>query len=92
MGNGASETVGAELRDYTVKEAVRTQAYWLLLVGAGLRQMATLGILVSLIPILETKGVTRQEAANLAGVMFGINFVARLGLGWLADNWSKSMI
>ena len=92
MGNGGSETVGAELRDYTVKEAVRTQAYWLLLVGAGLRQMATLGILVSLIPILETKGVTRQEAANLAGVMFGINFVARLGLGWLADNWSKSLI
>jgi MFS family permease len=92
IGNGDSSTIGAELRDYTVKEAIRTQAYWMLLVGAGLRQMATLGILVSLIPILETKGVTRQEAANLAGVMFGINFVARLGLGWLGDNWSKSLI
>mgnify|MGYP001323917351 FL=1 len=92
MSDDESMTTEAEIRDYTVKEAIRTQAYWMLLFGAGLRQMATLGILVSLIPILETKGVTRQEAANLAGVMFGINFVARLGLGWLGDNWSKSLI
>ena len=81
-----------ELRDYTVKEALRTQAYWLLLVGAGLRQVATLGILVSIVPILETKGVSRQEAANLTGFMFGINFVSRLIVGYLGDRIPKSYL
>jgi sugar phosphate permease len=81
-----------ELRDYTVKEALRTRAYWLLMFGAGFRQMATLGILVSIIPILETKGVSRQEAANLAGLMFGINFFSRLIIGYLGDRWPKSLL
>jgi MFS family permease len=54
--------------------------------------VATLGILVSIIPILESKGVGRQAAANLTGVMFGINFFSRLILGYLGDRWSKSYI
>jgi len=92
MNSGSDSSRSSELRDYTVKEALRTQSYWLLLVGAGLRQMATLGILVSIVPILESKGVTRQDAANLTGLMFGINFAARLTLGWLGDHWPKSII
>ena len=81
-----------ELRDYTVKEAFHTSAYWLLLVGAGLRQMATLGILVSIVPILETKGLSNQGAANLTGLMFGINFFSRLLIGYLGDRFPKSII
>ena len=81
-----------EIRDYTVREALRTRAYWLLLVGAGLRQVATLGILVSIVPILETKGLSRQEAANLTGFMFGINFLSRLIVGYLGDRWPKSYL
>ncbi len=80
------------LRDYTVREALRTQAYWLLMLGAGLRMIATLGILVSIIPILEDKGVSRQMAANLTGAMFGINFLARLVLGYFGDKWPKSLL
>ena len=80
------------LRDYTVREALHTSAYWLLMLGAGLRMIATLGILVSIIPILEDKGVSRQMAANLTGAMFGINFAARLALGYLGDKWPKSLL
>ena len=83
---------GRELRDYTVREALHTRAYWLLMAGAGLRQVATLGILVSIIPILETKGVSRQEAANLTGLMFGINFFSRLIMGYFGDRWPKSRL
>lgn len=90
-GPGASGRV-LEERDYTVKEALRTRAYWLLMLGAGLRQIATIGILVSIVPILESKGVSRQTAANLTGAIFGINFVSRMVLGYLGDKWPKSRI
>ena len=92
----AAGTRGAtprEHRDYTVREALRTQAYWFLLLGAGLRQTATLGILVSLFPILvEDKGMSQQMAANLVGAMSAINFVSRLVMGYLGDRVSKKAI
>ena len=88
-----SSSGAQEIRDYAVKEALRTQAYWLLLVGAGLRQLATLGIQVNIIPILvESKGVGEQMAANLLGLMFAINFLSRLVLGYFGDRWSKSLM
>ena len=82
-----------ETRDYTVREALRTRAYWLLLFGAGLRQTATLGILVSLFPILvDDKGMSTQMAANLIGAMSAINFVSRLIMGYMGDRVSKQAI
>ena len=90
---GAGPARHRETRDYTVREALRTQAYWLLLIGAGLRQTATLGILVSLFPILvEDKGMSAQMAANLIGAMSAINFVSRLVMGYLGDRVSKKAI
>ena len=92
-GPPPADGVRRETRDYTVREALRTQAYWLLLVGAGLRQMATLGILVSLFPILvDDKGMSTQMAANLVGAMSAINFVSRLVMGYLGDRISKKAI
>ena len=91
-GRGSGAVRRLEVRDYTVREALHTSAYWLMMVGAGLRQVATLGVLVTIIPILELKGLGRQEAANLVGLMAGINFFSRLILGYLGDRWSKSLI
>ena len=93
VARGGGPAAQRESRDYTVREALRTQAYWLLLLGAGLRQMATLGILVSLFPILvDDKGMTTQMAANLVGAMSAINFVSRLVMGYLGDRISKKAI
>ena len=90
---GTRGSTRQEYRDYTVREALRTQAYWFLLLGAGLRQTATLGILVSLFPILiEDKGMSPQMAANLVGAMSAINFVSRLVMGYLGDRVSKKAI
>ena len=91
--SGRAAAAPRQTRDYTTREALRTQAYWLLLLGAGLRQTATLGILVSLFPILvDDKGMSTQMAANLIGVMSLINFVSRLALGFLGDRISKKGI
>ncbi len=91
---GGREAAGRRraLRDYTVREALHTKAYWVLMLGTGLRMIATLGIMVSIVPILEDKGVSRQMAANLTGAMFGVNFLSRLVLGYFGDQWAKGLI
>ena len=82
----------SEVRGYTVKEALENKAFWLLLVGTGLRMLATMGILVTIVPILESKGVSRQTAANLTGLMFGINFLSRMIVGYMGDYVPKQYI
>lgn len=82
----------SEIRGYTVKEALRNRAFWLLLFGVGLRMLATMGILVTIVPILETKGISRQTAANLTGLMFGINFLSRMIVGYMGDYVPKQYI
>ncbi len=80
-----------EIRDHTVREALHTRTYWFLLVGSGLRQLASLGIQVNIMPILvESKGMEEQLAATLVGLMFGITFASRLALGFFADRWPTS--
>ncbi|MSQ05715.1 MAG: MFS transporter [Dehalococcoidia bacterium] len=82
-----------EIRDYTVREALRTRTYWFLLAGSGLRQLASLGIQVNIMPILvESKGVDEQLAATLVGLMFGITFASRLALGFFADRCPKAYL
>jgi MFS family permease len=87
-----SEGEAKEIRDYTVHEALSTKAYWFLLFGTGLRMLATMGVLVTIIPILETKGLSRQTAANFTGFMFGLNFLSRMVFGYLGDIWPKQII
>ena len=54
--------------------------------------LATMGVLVTVVPILETKGVSRQTAANLTGLMFGINFLSRMIVGYIGDYVPKQYI
>ena len=81
-----------EIRDYTVREAVRTRTFWFLLLGIGIRMLAINGVMVNVIPILGSKGVGSQTAATLLGLLFGISMIARLAMGYLGDRWSKSHI
>jgi MFS family permease len=89
---GGAAGRSTELRDYTVNEALHTRAYWLLMLGAGMRQVATLGIQVNIVPILVSKGMGAQTAANFLGLMFAVNIITRLVVGYFADRWSKSHI
>lgn len=89
IGSGGRSS---EIRGYTVREALRNKSFWLLLLGTGLRMLATMGVLVTVVPILETKGVSRQTAANLTGLMFGINFLSRMIVGYMGDYVPKQYI
>ena len=79
-------------QDFTVREALRTQAFWLLTTAQALRILVQGGLFVHLIPILVWKGMERQEAANLLGVMAIVSVPAVLLFGWAGDRYNKKYV
>ena len=84
------EQLGSQ--DFEVDEALRSTTFWLLLVGVGLHQMATVAIFVNLQPILVWKGVGLETVGYLLSFSMAMSVVFRLSLGMLADRWSKPRI
>ena len=83
--------------DFTVKEAMRTASYWLLVLAVGLRNTVHSGMSFLLVPVMIwfLEGGGRSEADSQA---IAIPLVAAFSLGtivfnpfvgWAGDNWSK---
>jgi MFS family permease len=79
-----------ESAEFTVRQALRTNTYWMLALGTMLRT-GTLGtLIVHFIPIMVWKGNSEQGAAVMLGVMAFLSIPMRITIGWLGDRWSRS--
>ncbi len=67
--------------DFTVRQALRIPAFWLILVGVVARVSATNAIIVHIFPILDWKGVSEQSAAYYVTLMFVLAIPLRFVLG-----------
>jgi MFS family permease len=75
--------------EYSVRQALRSWAFWNLTVGTTLRRMAEAGVTVHLIPIMASKGVSEQTAAFMFGLQLFLTVPMYLVLGWAADRFPK---
>lgn len=86
-GGGHHHTAAAtgsgepERHDFTVRQALRTQAFWFLLAGVITRVSATNSIIIHLFPLLTWKGIDEQTATLAASVMFFMAIPLRFLLG-----------
>ncbi len=71
--------------DYTLKEALRTMAFWMLAVATGLRHLVTEGVSVHFVVLLMDRGWSQELASGMLGLSAFIGAPARLGVGWLGD-------
>lgn len=67
--------------DFTVRQALRTSAFWFLLAGVITRVSATNSIIIHLFPLLTWKGVDEPTATLAASVMFFMAIPLRFLLG-----------
>ena len=84
-GEAVEQTGGAARasgRDFTVREALRTPAYWFILLASAFRISVTSGILVHGIPIMVWKGTSEQSGADLMALLFFVSIPARLLIGF----------
>jgi MFS family permease len=88
QGDAIVEAPVVPLTGYTVREGIRSPAFFRLAVAAFGGTAAIVGVLVHLVPILGTYGVDRTTAAWLAGLVGIPSIIGRLSVGFLLDRYS----
>jgi len=78
--------------DFTVRQALRTIQFWLLMVSISLRLMVTVALNAHFVPILVWKGMSEATGAYLVSLFALTSILASLLLGWMGDRWNKSLI
>ncbi|MEK7814292.1 MAG: MFS transporter, partial [Chloroflexota bacterium] len=86
--------------DFTVKEAMRTPSYWLLVLAVGLRNTVHSGMSFLLAPVmvwfLASGGRGEKESLPIAALFVGLLSFSTLFfnpcVGWLGDTWSKQRL
>jgi len=73
----------------TAGQAIRSFAFWSLVIGAGIRNASYHAISTHFVPLMVWKGLSQPEAAFLLGSFAFLGFVSTLFFGWLADAVSK---
>jgi len=78
--------------EYSVGDAMRTPAFWVMTSATTLRLVAKGAVMLHIIPILVSKGVSEQSAATIFGGMLFISVPLYLAVGWLADRHPKNRV
>ncbi len=71
----------------TLKEAMKTRAFWLMVLAFTFSHTALSAIVVHQIPFVEDMGISKVLAATALGMMTLISVPGRISGGWLADKW-----
>jgi MCP family monocarboxylic acid transporter-like MFS transporter 13 len=77
---------------YSVKAAMRTPSYWILVLGTALRLVAKGAIMLHIIPIIVSKGVDQQTAALFFSLLLIMTIPMYLMVGWVADRFPKNWV
>jgi sugar phosphate permease len=91
---GDSTPVGQETGEveFTVKEALRTFQFWLLMASISLRLLVTVALNTHFVPLLVWRGMSEGTSAYLVSLSAFISILASLTLGWLGDRWNKTLL
>ena len=78
--------------DFSVKEAMKTRMYWMLMGAISFRIFVTVALSVHFVPILVWKGMSETTGAYLVSLYaFGVIFTT-LVIGWAGDRWGKALV
>jgi MFS family permease len=77
---------------FTVREALRTRAFWVYSISMTLRACILSSIVVHQIPHLTDIGIPYQTASNVLGLMVLMSVPGRFIFGWLGDRFDKKKL
>jgi sugar phosphate permease len=78
--------------NFTVREALRTLPFWLLMTAISLRLLVTVALNTHFVPILVWRGMSEAASAYLVSLFALISIPMALALGWAGDRWNKARL
>jgi MFS family permease len=75
--------------DLTSRQAMKTWAFWLLVIAMTARVTCYSAVTVHFVPMMVWKGLSEAAAASLLGVFALVNLASHFVLGWIADRVNK---
>jgi len=76
----------------TLREALRTRAFWFLALAFAVSWFGTTAVVVHQMPALTKAGFSREFAALMVTLTTVLSLGGRLGFGWLADLRDKRLV
>ncbi|GGC13220.1 MFS transporter [Novosphingobium endophyticum] len=90
--SSAEVHAGGSLPGLTLREGLRSAAFYKLGVAAMLFSFGVIGLIVHLVPVLQDRGLDRLGAASVAGLVGLSSIAGRLGTGFLLDRFRASRV
>ena len=88
----SGQTAVSAEQNFTVKQALSTNSFWLILLGVITRVSATNAIIVHIFPILELKGLDERTASAYVAFMFLMAIPLRFVLGVAGGKFSSQKL
>lgn len=76
---------------FTVRQALRTRAFWFITFGHALSSMIVATMTVHMVPMLTDQGLSLQMAANAWATLMGVGFAFQLIGGFIGDRVPKNL-
>lgn len=76
----------------TVRQALRTPAFWILTLVFGAQTMGVSGLIVHLIPYFESIGFSTNQAVSVLAYFTLLSAIGRLGGGWAMDMFDRRLV
>jgi len=89
--NDSSKTSTNPTVDFTVKEALRTKAFWLISLGHGLTAMVLVTFMLHLAPMMIDKSYSLQTASFVVAVYTGVTMAFQMIGGYVGDKMPKNV-
>jgi sugar phosphate permease len=91
-GESSAAKQGTAEVNFTVKEALRSLPFWLLMTSISLRLVVTIAMNIHFVPILVWRGMSEAASAYLVSLTAFACIFSTLAFGWLGDRWNKALL
>ncbi|MDG2004912.1 MAG: MFS transporter [Novosphingobium sp.] len=81
-----------DLPGLTRSEGFRSKSFWILLFGGAGATLGGIALVMNLVPVLVSTGLTRGMAASVAGLIGISTIVGRVTGGWLSDRFAAKWV
>jgi len=87
-----SDSTAPEEVNLTVREALKTRAFWVYVASMAFRSCILSSLVVHQIPHLTDIGIPEETAADVLGLMVALSIPGRFVFGWLGDKFNKKVL